>query len=191
MTTHHDPDSENTPEQDTAADHARGRDDRDAAAVAGDEERDAASEQPQQKSVAELEDRWQRAVADLDNVRKRSAREVERVREEERSRVAAAWLPILDNLELALAHAEADPDSVIEGVRAVRDQAVDLLAGMGYPRDEDVGVPFDPDRHEVVTVVDNDPETPPGTVVRVLRPGYGDNNRQLRPSAVAVSRQSE
>jgi molecular chaperone GrpE len=49
-------------------------------------------------------------------------------------------------------------------------------------------VPFDPNRHEVVTVVD-DPGVEPGTVVEVLRPGYGDGPAQLRPAAVAVSRQ--
>lgn len=184
------------PDPDEARDHTR-QDDLSESQACDTEPRDeektgeASPGDSQQRALAEMEDRWRRAVADLENLRKRSARDLERVREEERKRVAAAWLPILDNLELALTHAEADPHSVIEGVRAVRDQAVDLLAGMGYPRDEDVGVPFDPDRHEVVSVVDDDPEAPPGTVVRVLRPGYGDNNRQLRPGAVAVARQSE
>ena len=87
--------------------------------------------------------------------------------------MAAAWLPVLDNLDLALAHAEADPAAIIEGVRAVRDQAVAVLAALGYPRDDETGVPFDPARHEVVDVVD-DAGRAPGTVVRVLRPGYGD-----------------
>ena len=137
-------------------------------------------------AVAELEDRWRRALADLDNLRKRYARELERERVAERARVAAAWLPVVDNLELALAHAGADPTAVVEGIRAVRDQAVGVLAGLGYPRQDEAGVPFDPARHEAVSVVD-DPEAAPGTVVRVLRPGYGEGERQLRPAAVAVA----
>jgi molecular chaperone GrpE len=77
------------------------------------------------------------------------------------------------------------------GVRAVRDQAVALLGSLGYPRDDEVGVPFDPVRQEVVTVVD-DPEAPPGTVVKVLRAGYGrPQDRQLRPASVVVSRKPE
>src|SRR5690349_14002181 len=73
--------------------------------------------------VEELEDRWRRALADLDNLRKRYARELPREREAERSRVAAAFLPVIDNLELALAHAGADdPGAIVSGVRAVRDQ---------------------------------------------------------------------
>jgi molecular chaperone GrpE len=141
-------------------------------------------------TVADLTGRWRRAAADLDNYRKRSARDLAEEVARERDRVAAAWLPIVDNLELALAHANAEPDAVIEGVRTVRDQAVELLARLGYPRHDEVNVPFDPARHEVVTVVD-DPGTPAGTVWRVIRPGYGDPGRQLRPAAVAVNRPGE
>ncbi|RYJ29861.1 heat shock protein GrpE [Streptomyces sp. L-9-10] len=142
------------------------------------------------KDLAEAQDAWRRALADLDNLRKRHARELEEVRETERARTAAEWLPVLDHLELALAHARADPSSVLKGVEAVRDQAVGVLARLGYPRQEESGVPFDPNRHEVVRVVD-DPDTEPGTVVEVLRPGYGHDGRQLRPMAVAVSRRRE
>ena len=137
------------------------------------------------------EDRWRRAVADLDNARKRCARELDRARTDERARVASRWLPVLDNLELALSHAQADPATIVTGVQAVRDQAVAVLNALGYPRRDEstyVGLPFDPAKHEVVTVVD-DPDAMPGTVVRVFRPGYGDSEAQLRPAAVAVSRQ--
>ncbi|MEU5026708.1 nucleotide exchange factor GrpE [Streptomyces milbemycinicus] len=137
--------------------------------------------------LAELEDRWRRALADLDNLRKRHARELERERAAERARTATALLPVIDNLELALSHAEADPATIVEGVKAVRDQAVDALARLGYARQDETGVPFDPARHEVVGVVD-DPEAEPGTVVQVLRPGYGDTGNQLRPVAVAVAK---
>ncbi|MGA8519538.1 MAG: nucleotide exchange factor GrpE, partial [Pseudonocardiaceae bacterium] len=64
--------------------------------------------------VGALEDRLRRALADLANVRKRHARELERQRAAEEQRVAAAWLPVLDNLDLALDHADADPSSIIE-----------------------------------------------------------------------------
>jgi molecular chaperone GrpE len=137
--------------------------------------------------VAELEDRWRRAVADLDNVRKRYARELQREREVERDRVAAAWLPVVDDLERALSHADSDPGAIIAGVQAVRDQAVALLAALGYPRQDETGVPFDTAKHEAVAAVE-EPEVPPGTVVDVLRPGYGSVDRQLRPAAVTVSR---
>jgi molecular chaperone GrpE len=143
---------------------------------------------PPTPEIAGLEDRWRRAVADLDNLRKRYARELQRERAAERARVAAAFLPVLDDLERALSHAESDPGAIVAGVRAVRDQAVRLLAALGYPRHDETGVPFDTAKHEAVAAVDQ-PDVAPGTVVDVLRPGYGDGDRQLRPAAVTVSRQ--
>jgi len=144
----------------------------------------AAPAQELAPDIAELEDRWLRAMAELDNARKRHNRDLDRERATERARVASAWLPVLDNLELALGH--ASDDAFAEGVRATLDQAVEALARLGYPRRDATGVPFDPAVHEVVAVLD-DPDAPPNTVVRVLRPGYGD----LRPAAVAVSRSRE
>lgn len=137
--------------------------------------------------VADCEDRYKRAVADLDNARKRYARELEHERSAERARTVAALLPVLDNLELALTHADADPRAIIEGVRAVRDQAVEVLAALGYPRFAEVGIPFDPNRHEVVAVVE-DAEAPAGAVVQVLRPGYGAGPQLVRPAAVTVAK---
>lgn len=136
--------------------------------------------------IADLEDRLRRALADADNARKRCERQVADSRSAERARVAAAWLPVVDNLERALEHAGGDADALVEGVRTVRDQAVALLASLGYPRHDETGVPFDPQIHEAVSVVPDGDETP-GTVLQVLRPGYGNGTQQLRPAAVVVS----
>ncbi len=137
-------------------------------------------------AVAEMEDRWRRALADLDNVRKRYERELEQAKAGERELVAAEWLPVVDNLERALAHAGADPTAIIEGVRAVRDMAVAVLRRLGYSRYDEVGVAFDPARHEAVGTTTRD-DVAPGTVVGVVRPGYGAGERLLRPAAVIVA----
>jgi molecular chaperone GrpE len=157
----------------------RGGDERDADRVAEEEFAHA-------EALNELQDRWRQALADLDNLRKRHARELERVRADERARVAGAWLTVVDNLDRALEHGGTDPDALLAGVRAVRDQAVDVLYRLGYPRRDETGVPFDPAKHEVAAVVE-DPKAPPGTVVDVLRPGYGEAGGQLRPMTVTVS----
>jgi molecular chaperone GrpE len=141
--------------------------------------------------AAELEDRWRRALADLDNLRKRYARELARERAAERDLVTAAFLPVLDTVDRALEHAQADPRSIVEGVRTLREQALAVLTGLGYQREDAVAVPFDPARHEVVGVVEtDDSQAPPGSVVAVLRPGYGTADRQLRPAAVTVAQRS-
>jgi molecular chaperone GrpE len=137
--------------------------------------------------AAEFEDRWRRALADADNLRKRYRRELSRELAEERERVARAFLPVLDNVELALRHAGADPGSIVEGVRAIHEQALSVLSQLGYARQDEAGVPFDPARHEVVAVVPPEGDSAPGRVVEVLRPGYGAADRQLRPASVTVA----
>jgi molecular chaperone GrpE len=136
------------------------------------------------------EDRLRRALADLDNLRRRYAREVERERLEERTRVARLWLPVVDDLERALDHIDAsedgDPRAVIEGIRVVRDHALAVLAQLGFPRYDATGEPFDPRRHEAVSVMDSDAE--PGTVAVTMQPGYGEGEVVLRPARVVVSR---
>jgi molecular chaperone GrpE len=137
--------------------------------------------------IAELEDQRLRALADLDNLRKRCAGQLTRAEAETRAEVARRWLPVVDNLDLAVRHAEADPGALMEGIRAVREQATSVLAQLGFPARDDVGASFDPSRHEAVASRP-DPAVPDGTVVEVVRAGYGDGERQLRPAQVVVAR---
>jgi molecular chaperone GrpE len=141
--------------------------------------------------IAELDDRWRRTAAELDNFRKRCAQELVRAREQERARTAASWLPVLDNLERALDHAfSSDHDQLVEGLRAVQQQALTVLADLGYPRREDTGKAFDPAVHEAIGTV-ADQELVPGTIASVVRPGYGANGDVLRPAAVVVATRSQ
>jgi molecular chaperone GrpE len=135
--------------------------------------------------LEETEGRLRRALADVDNLRKRYDREVARERNEERARVAADWLGIVDDLERALQHASETDSALVVGIQAVHDQALALLARLGFPRFEDVGRPFDPVRHEAMGTTPSDGE--PGTVVAAIRPGYGSVDRILRPAGVVVA----
>ena len=140
-----------------------------------------------QARLTEAEDQKLRALADLDNLRKRCAAQVERAEADGRTQVARQWLPVVDNLERALEHATADPRTIVEGIQAVRQQALGVLAGLGFPRRDDTGATFDPVRHEAIATT-YDPLVPPGTVVQVVRPGYGEPDRQLRPAQVVVAK---
>jgi molecular chaperone GrpE len=156
---------------------------------------DAAAEAPDgdaaklRARIAELEDLWRRALADFDNLRKRVARDAATQRDGERARLAALWLPVLDNLDLAVDHANSDPESIVAGVRAIREQALAVLARLGFPRQSDVGEKFDPGRHEAVAAIPS-PQAPAGTVVQVVRPRYGTEEHQLRPASVIVAKDS-
>jgi molecular chaperone GrpE len=143
-----------------------------------------------EQAIAEMRDRWQRAEAELENARKRYERQRADDWRAERARVAAEWLPVLDNLELALGHAAADPQAIAQGVEAIRQQALDVLRHLGFTRLDEVGIPFDPSRHEAVRVVDA-PDAVPGTVVEVVRPGYAALDVLIRPAVVAVAGKQE
>lgn len=136
--------------------------------------------------VAELEDQRLRALADLDNLRKRCAAQATRAATEAGSSVASQWLPVVDNLDRALSHADGEPDAVLAGVRAIRDQALEVLAKLGYARQDDLGEVFDPARHEAIALRP-DPHAGAGTVIEVLQAGYGEGDHQLRPAQVVVA----
>jgi len=137
--------------------------------------------------VAELEDLRLRALADLDNVRKRCAVQVSRAEAETRAAVAREWLPVVDNLDRALAHSTADPASIIDGISAVRAQALEVLARLGFPRRDDRGAKFDPARHEAIASRPA-PGAEDGSVAEVIQPAYGEGDHQLRPAQVVVAR---
>jgi molecular chaperone GrpE len=115
--------------------------------------------------------------------------QMERELARERSRLAAAWLPVIDGLDRAVQHGSEQGEGcagLVEGARALRDQAVTVMERLGYPRFEDIGRHFDPIRHEAVGVV-ADPNAEPMTVVAVVRPGYGTDEQVLRPASVLAA----
>jgi molecular chaperone GrpE len=137
--------------------------------------------------IAELEDQRLRALADLDNERKRCAVQVRRAVAETTAAVARQWLPVVDNLDRALAHSTADPAAIIDGIEAVRAQALDVLTRLGFPLRDDRGARFDPARHEAVASRPA-PGAEAGSVAEVILPAYGEGDHQLRPAQVVVAR---
>ncbi len=152
---------------------------------AGDED-SAATIADLRAQIGDLDQQRRRALADAENLRKRFARDIASIREDEQAAAARRWLTVVDNLDRALEHAQADPASIVDGVQAVRDQAVRVLAELGFPRRDDTGEAFDPARHQAIGSVPGT-DAPPGTVVHVIQPGYGSGDHQLRPAQVVVA----
>ena len=94
----------------------------------------------------------------------------------------------LDNLDLALAHAEADPAAIIEGVRAVRDQAAGRAGPPGLPPPRRRGARFDPVRHEAIASRPRPRGRGRTWWPRSSGPAYGEGDHQLRPAQVVVAR---
>lgn len=133
-------------------------------------------------------DTAQRLQADFDNYRKRVARDAEDAAKRAGQRVIAEMLPALDNLERALAHVGAGGDGVqlVDGVKMVLQQVLDVFAKEGVERIDPLGQPFDPNEHQAVGQADR-PDVPEGTVVDMYQAGYRMHGRVLRPAAVVVS----
>jgi molecular chaperone GrpE len=126
----------------------------------------------------------QRIQADFENYRKRAAREAAAAGERARSGLVRELLPIVDNLERALASAEEGEQHLAEGVRLVHSELIAVLERNGIEQFDPSGEKFDPSEHEALSVRD---EGESGLVLDVVEKGYRSNGTILRPARVVVS----
>ncbi len=136
----------------------------------------------------DIYDRLLRTTADLDNLRKRTRKEIDQAKADARQKTLLEVLPVVDNLERAVAHAgeAADAKAIADGVALVLRQFGQALERMGVTPLEAAGKPFDPNIHEAVSQTAS-PDHPPGTVVAELQKGYMLGDRLLRPALTVVS----
>jgi molecular chaperone GrpE len=147
------------------------------------ETEEASSEEPEASGEDYLA-MAQRIQADFENYRKRAAREAAAAGERAKSGLVRELLPIVDNLERALASAEEGEQHLAEGVRLVHSELIAVLERNGVEQFDPAGDKFDPSEHEALSVR-NDGE--PGLVVDVVEKGYRSNGSVLRPARVVVS----
>jgi molecular chaperone GrpE len=126
----------------------------------------------------------QRIQADFENYRKRAAREAAAAGERAKSGLVRELLPIVDNLERALASAEDGEQHLAEGVKLVHSELIAVLERNGVEQFNPAGDRFDPAEHEALSVRD---DGEPGLVLDVVEKGYRANGTVLRPARVVVS----
>ncbi len=153
------------------------------------EDADAASAvEALEREKQELEDALARARADFFNYRKR----VERDRLKERAMIAEdnvfSFLPVLDNLDRALAvNPKSEGRSILKGVEMVRKQFLNVLESLGVTQIPTDGVPFSPECHEAVTAIPTDDPKMNGIVVEEVMTGFRSKDRVLRAAKVRVA----
>jgi len=135
-----------------------------------------------------LKEKYLRLLADFDNYRKRTASDLEAARREGKLEVLRAVLPVLDDLERALEHAEADPGAILEGVRKIKDAFLRILAGLGVEEVPGKGEAFDPAYHEAIGVIEGEED---GKIAEVYQKGYRVGDFLVRPARVAVTKKKE
>ncbi len=128
------------------------------------------------------------ARADFFNYRKRVERDRQRERIMAGEEKTLDFLPVLDNLDRALAvPPDADGKSILQGVQMVRRQFLSVIQAQGVDPVPTAGVPFSPDIHEAVATVLTDDPSMDGIVVEEVLPGYRTQERVLRPAKVKVA----
>ena len=126
-----------------------------------------------------------RAQADFENYRKRAAKDIAASGARARAGLIRELLPVVDNLERALASAPED-DPMAEGVRLVLLDMNGVLARAGVEAIEPKGEPFDPNVHEALTTRQQE-GVEAGVVLDVVEKGYRGADQVIRPARVVVA----
>jgi molecular chaperone GrpE len=128
-----------------------------------------------------------RLAADFDNFRKRTTQEAERRAAAQKEAFIRELLPVIDNLERGLSSAaSSSPEQLRDGVQMTLQQLQQLLRRHGIEPEESRGQPFDPHRHEAVTMR-SDSSQPDHVVLETLQRGYRRGNESFRPAKVVVN----
>lgn len=139
-----------------------------------------------QRERDEYLDLARRAQADFENYRKRAAREAAASGERAKSGLVRELLPVVDNLERALASAQEGEQHLAEGVRLVHSALIAVLERNGVEQFDPRGDRFDPGEHEALSMREQD-GAQAGLVIDVVEKGYRANGSILRPARVVVS----
>lgn len=131
-----------------------------------------------------------RAQADAQNARRRAEQDVEKAHKFGLEKMVNDLLPVVDNLERALAAIDTNNESfaaVVEGIQLTHKSFVDALARHQVIAVNPEGEPFDPNLHQAVSAVPN-PDVEPNTVLTCFQKGYTLHGRLVRPAMVVVSK---
>jgi len=143
----------------------------------------------QEALAKEKDDLLLRERAELENFKRRMQREKSESLRFASEPLLRDILPVIDNLERAVAHAKGSEGSqaLVEGVELVLRSLLDTIGRHGVSRVKAKGEAFDPSLHEAVGQVENT-EVAPNTVLDEHQSGYQLHDRLLRPAMVSVSK---
>ena len=131
-----------------------------------------------------------RLQAELDNTRRRAERDVESAHKFGLEKFAQELLPVKDSLEMGLAAATGDDETVAklrEGTELTLKMFTSVLEKFGVKEVNPVGEAFNPELHQAMTMQES-AEQAPNTVLAVMQKGYVLNERLVRPAMVVVAK---
>jgi molecular chaperone GrpE len=140
-----------------------------------------------EKQIADLKDKYLRSVAEFDNFKKRTLKEKADLILNGGERTVTALLPVLDDMERALADKSDDPKAIREGVKMIYNKFIKSLETLGVKKIETDGKDFNTDFHEAVAMVPGMGDDKKGKVIDCLQAGYTMNDKVIRHAKVAVA----
>jgi molecular chaperone GrpE len=143
------------------------------------------------RKAAEYLERLQRLQADMENLQKMTKRQIDSVTKQASEGVLLKLLPIVDALQQATKMTQTgnslSPEEISAGLNMLLKQLLEVLKGEGLNEIPALGESLNPQRHEVVSLVETS-DMPENTVVEEVRKGYLLNGKVIRPSLVVVSK---
>lgn len=141
-----------------------------------------------QQQIDELKDKYLRSVAEFDNYRKRTLKEKAELILNGSEKAIAAVLPILDDMERAIANGEKteDPNVLREGMSLIYTKFQKVLESIGVKEIETADADFDTDVHEAIAMVPGMGDDKKGKVLDCVQKGYKLNDKVIRHAKVAV-----
>jgi molecular chaperone GrpE len=145
-----------------------------------------------EKSIKALQEKILYLQADFENFKKLKTKEKLETLKFGNEVLLKEFIPVVDNLEMALNHATNTDDykSVLEGVKLTLNEFLKVLEKAGVTRIDAVGKKFDPNLHEAFYQEERD-DIEPDTVISEFQKGYLLNERLIRPSRVILSKKPE
>ncbi|UTF60255.1 nucleotide exchange factor GrpE [Gilvimarinus sp. DA14] len=141
-------------------------------------------------ALAGAKEQTLRVQAELQNVRRRAEADVEKAHKFGQEKLVGDLLPVVDNLERALASINAEDDAnkaIIEGIELTLKSFIDILVKHKVEPVNPVGEPFNPELHQAMSMIEN-PDVEPNTVIDVFQKGYTLHGRLVRPAMVVVAK---
>ena len=141
-------------------------------------------------AAQEEKDRALRIAAEMENLRRRSALDVEKAHKFALEKFSGELLPVIDSLERALELSDRENEALkptLEGVDLTLRSMLSTVAKFGVEAINPLGEPFDPNRHQAISMVENG-QVAPNSVIAVMQKGYELNGRIIRPAMVMVAR---
>lgn len=140
------------------------------------------------EQIAELKDKYLRSVAEFDNYRKRTMKEKAELIVNGAEKAVSAILPVMDDMERALATAEKtdDVEALKEGMKLIFQKFEKCLGGLGVSKIDTKDADFNTDYHEAVAMVPGMGDDKKGKVLDCVQTGYTLNDKVIRHAKVAV-----